>query len=132
VSGKRNVVREIFFVSNPARKTRPQTRPFVNPYLDEFNAIRDRLEALQDDDGASYAVRAMRYERYQNSFTGKTRADLVHKYAWAIPNEEAIATIAALSPIVELGAGTGYCTLTSRTDARQEQVLRNAWNGTGH
>ena len=38
----------------------------------------------------------------------KNRRQLVQQYAWAIPNEEAIATIAALSPIVEVGAGTGY------------------------
>jgi len=38
----------------------------------------------------------------------KTRHDLIERYAWAIPSDEIIATIAALSPIVEVGAGNGY------------------------
>lgn len=36
------------------------------------------------------------------------RHDLVRLYAWAIPNEEALDTLAKLAPIVEMGAGTGY------------------------
>lgn len=36
------------------------------------------------------------------------RNELVKQYAWAIPNDEAIAAIAKHSPIVEVGAGTGY------------------------
>jgi hypothetical protein len=43
-------------------------------------------------------------------FTGLmlARTELVQKFAWAIPNDEAIAAIAALSPVVEVGAGSGY------------------------
>jgi hypothetical protein len=37
-----------------------------------------------------------------------TRMACVKKYAWAIPNEEAIKRIATLSPIIEIGAGGGY------------------------
>ena len=90
--------------------TNAQRKPkaLVNPYLDEFNAIKDRLEALPYDEDASYTIRAIRYDMYQNSWTGKTRHDFTHKYAWAIPNDEAIHTIASLGPIVEMGAGTGY------------------------
>ena len=36
------------------------------------------------------------------------RHDLVRRYAWAIPTDEALNEIAARSPIVEMGAGTGY------------------------
>ena len=36
------------------------------------------------------------------------REALVYKYAWAIPDDEALRLIAALGPIVEVGAGTGY------------------------
>lgn len=36
------------------------------------------------------------------------RDELVTKYAWAIPNKEAIASICCHSPIVEIGAGSGY------------------------
>lgn len=36
------------------------------------------------------------------------RSDFVHKYAWAIPNKKAIYTLVKHSPIIEMGAGTGY------------------------
>lgn len=36
------------------------------------------------------------------------RGDLVDRYAWAIPNETAISRLVDLSPIVEMGAGSGY------------------------
>lgn len=36
------------------------------------------------------------------------RKELVRKYAWAIPDENVIREIAKLSPIIEVGAGTGY------------------------
>lgn len=38
----------------------------------------------------------------------KLRDKLVSKYSWAIPTEEAIRQIALFSPVVEMGAGTGY------------------------
>ena len=36
------------------------------------------------------------------------RGDLIARYAWAIPNDEAIQQCVRMSPIVEVGAGTGY------------------------
>jgi len=36
------------------------------------------------------------------------RSEMIRHYAWAVPNPHAIKTIAALSPIVEIGAGSGY------------------------
>lgn len=36
------------------------------------------------------------------------REGMVRKYSWAIPNEEALQTIARYAPILEIGAGTGY------------------------
>jgi putative endonuclease len=36
------------------------------------------------------------------------RDQLVSRYSWAVPTEEALRQIAELSPIVEMGAGTGY------------------------
>lgn len=36
------------------------------------------------------------------------RAELVRRYAWAVPDAAAIAALAARSPLVEIGAGTGY------------------------
>jgi putative endonuclease len=36
------------------------------------------------------------------------RLDFQRNYSWAIPNEEALRTICEFSPIIEMGAGTGY------------------------
>jgi hypothetical protein len=36
------------------------------------------------------------------------REELVQAYAWSIPNEEAIQALVRYSPIVDMGAGTGY------------------------
>jgi hypothetical protein len=36
------------------------------------------------------------------------RRALQRKYAWAIPNEAALAVLVESSPIIEIGAGTGY------------------------
>jgi len=38
----------------------------------------------------------------------QTRERLVRKYSYAVPTEEAIRTLARYSPILEIGAGTGY------------------------
>lgn len=38
----------------------------------------------------------------------QTPVELAEKFAWAIPNAAAIATIAREGPILEIGAGTGY------------------------
>lgn len=38
------------------------------------------------------------------------RYDLVREYAWAIPNDLALAALADLAPLVEIGAGGGYWT----------------------
>ena len=47
-----------------------------------------------------------RFDRYSSDYEARDR--LVKKYAWAIPNQEALEAIAALGPIVEIGAGRGY------------------------
>ena len=59
----------------------------ANPYLDEFVAAHERADALSQF---------------------MTRQQLTASYAWAVPTPEAIEAIAKLSPIVEVGAGTGY------------------------
>ena len=38
----------------------------------------------------------------------KERERYIRKFSWAIPSDEAIQTIVEHSPIVEMGAGTGY------------------------
>ena len=57
-----------------------------NPYLQEFVKVSSRHSYL----------------------SSSVRTELVTKYSWAIPNQEAIDEIVKYSPIVEGGAGTGY------------------------
>lgn len=40
--------------------------------------------------------------------TFQAREAIKDRYAWAIPNDAALSAIAAVGPIVEIGAGTGY------------------------
>ena len=62
----------------------------INPYYDDFLEYGD----------AQYF-----YSLNRNDI----RTELVRKYAWAIPNEDTLCTIAQYAPrIVEIGAGTGY------------------------
>ena len=59
-------------------------RSLDNPYLDAIRKLPER----------------------ENDWSARRK--LVPKYAWAIPDEEAIREIAKLSPILEMGAGSGY------------------------
>jgi len=38
----------------------------------------------------------------------RNRSRMVTEFAWAVPNDEAIAALVELSPLVEIGSGTGY------------------------
>jgi hypothetical protein len=62
----------------------------MNEYLDEF-------ERLGGSD-------------WRKSFIERCdqRDELVKRYAWAVPTNEAIQEIVRYSPIIEIGAGTGY------------------------
>lgn len=68
-------------------------KPLHNPYLDAFNECQDD----QNSHRPGWSSRIF-----------KRRTELTRMYAWAIPNDEVIYAIAALSPIIELGAGSGY------------------------
>ena len=55
------------------------------------------------------------------------RKKLIWAYSWAVPSPEAIEALAAYSPIVELGAGTGYWAwLLSLAGARVQAFDLNA------
>jgi hypothetical protein len=56
----------------------------INEYLEKVIGIKDRFDSY------------------------KQRNTMVNKYAWAIPCDEAIEELVKLSPLVEIGAGTGY------------------------
>jgi len=60
----------------------------ANPYLKEFE--RERYDNLIYSIGSD--------ERYT----------LTNHYSWAVPNQEAIDYLVSQSPIIEMGAGTGY------------------------
>lgn len=62
----------------------------ANAYLAQFR----KLNRLQSNEGVIKMIRA--------------RHDMCRKYSFAIPTQQAIKAIASLSPLVELGAGTGY------------------------
>ena len=66
----------------------------TNPYLTAYNEVMEMTK------GVPYSV--MAWER---------RSQLVRKYAWAIPTEEAIRAINRYCPtksLISIGAGTGY------------------------
>jgi hypothetical protein len=48
------------------------------------------------------------HRRWDQIFREDYRWPMIERYAFAIPNDEAIAVLVALSPIVEIGAGRGY------------------------
>ena len=49
-----------------------------------------------------------KYLLENTKFYSPLRHELCQRYAWAVPNEEAIKTIVKYSPIIEIGSGTGY------------------------
>jgi hypothetical protein len=77
-----------------------------NHYLREFLRLRPELTASPDYVNLVHGVqRVSPYDR---------RVWCVRRYAFAIPTEPALATLARYAPIVELGAGTGYWTFLLR------------------
>jgi len=46
------------------------------------------------------------FDKFRALYEGRRR--LCAKYSWAIPNDEAISECVVRSPLVEMGAGTGY------------------------
>lgn len=86
-----------------------------NPYLQEFLAqIGDAdvaaLGSLGLDRGISSAslVCGSAYPSMEHVARSLRRDRLVAQYAWAIPTEGVVRRIARLSPLCELGCGTGY------------------------
>lgn len=74
----------------------------MNPYLADVFALVDEDEsAIRDGlmfgSGLKYTM-LLAFARYRYTY----------KYAWAIPRKAALEAIAKYSPIVEVGAGSGY------------------------
>ncbi len=86
------------------------TKALTIAYLDELRVSvpRDRLwlgfghSAGADDCFSTFEITSKSIRDY--------RAPMVQRYSWAIPCEEALQVLVALSPVVEMGAGTGYWT----------------------
>lgn len=73
-----------------------------------------------------YEERTLSYSTYS-----QLRANLLTKYAFAIPTKESIEEIARYSPIVELCAGTGYwASLLSKEGCDIVSYDRGLWNST--
>lgn len=83
-----------------------------NPYLDEWAAaIGSRVRGwicygqLGADPSAHRPLACWPDTEHNRRVI---RSHLVRKYAFAVPDEPALAAIARYAPIVEMGAGTGY------------------------
>lgn len=65
-----------------------------NPYLEEALALVREARGMARDE--------------LELFLARRRPDLVSRYAFSIPTLDVLEPVAALSPLVEIGAGTGY------------------------
>lgn len=74
-----------------------------NTYLHKFNALAPLFALLAQVDPVNILEHFGTREVLRD-----LRDVLVRQYAWAIPSTAAIRLIARFSPIVEVGAGTGY------------------------
>lgn len=54
------------------------------------------------------ALQSTEYDQFLGGYSLLKRVDFVKTYSWAIPNDEAIAYLVSVSPIIEIGAGSGY------------------------
>lgn len=95
-----------------------------NPLLDEYNRATGGKTTLTGN-----------IEAFSSTFSARDK--LVKQYAWAVPSDEALARIAKLSPIIEVGAGAGYwAALLQRHGAIVEafdgEPPKSGENGWGH
>jgi hypothetical protein len=83
-------------------------RKVDNPYLRDFTKLHQDPRYTKAMDVASgRVVDDFNFERLDAAQEAMMRRR-THKYSWAVPTPDALATIAEHSPIVEAGAGTGY------------------------
>jgi hypothetical protein len=75
----------------------------MNPYLDEYNKLSWNNRWGYSKSNFDIAI-------------PNDRKELVRKYSWAIPNDEALKKIANCGPLIEIGAGTGYWASLLRHD----------------
>lgn len=68
--------------------------------------VAEQIEYLMEFEELQAKGNNLGWSRSVDEF--KFRQEWTAAYAWAIPSEEALATIKKYGPIVEIGAGTGY------------------------
>lgn len=71
-----------------------EDRLIDNPYLEEILSLSNRLPGKIIEERRA-ALSAMRYE-------------FISRYSFSIPNARALRLVAGFSPLVEIGAGSGY------------------------
>lgn len=97
----------------PANHSRIHPRAMAwNPYLDEWAAAhggRVRGWICYGQLGADLSGHRVLACWPDSEYNERLiRSHLVRKYAFGVPDETALASIARYAPIVEMGAGTGY------------------------
>ena len=70
-----------------------------------MEGLNEYLKIFKEIEGNKYP-NIENYIKYSEK--GLLRKVLIKKYAFAVPNEEAIKEIIKYSPLIEIGAGTGY------------------------
>ena len=71
----------------------------LNLYLKHYQeCVADAAALLQANSPAWYELDARE----------QARKDLIYRYSWAVPDDKALRIIKRYSPILEVGAGTGY------------------------
>lgn len=80
-------------------------RADANPYLDEYK----RLHGGEWNDAQADWMKTPMW-RSAIDFVGSSmkRRELVQRFAWSIPNEEALVTMSVLGPVLDPIAGSGY------------------------
>jgi len=87
-----------------------------NPYYDEWKKVENettRLDHTYDHCSSSLFDLTLSEEEHALYFEELKKINAwvekyTDKYAWAIPNDDALLEIAKYTPVVEIGAGTGY------------------------
>ena len=92
----------------------------------EIAELLAHLEGLPKDDYKARFDRLADLSRYGVS-PFWARGILIKRYAFAIPSDEALDALADVSPLVEMGAGTGYWAYLLRKRHVDVQALFLCW-----
>lgn len=98
-AGRREIIRVIDENSGASRELSRTPMAGENPYLGAYLAITRPWRAARSFKGRWQAWLEVEMAARQR---------LVRDFAWAVPCEAALAAIAALGPVNEVAAGTGY------------------------